>query len=104
MQIMSGVRNPLLIPVGVHRTRLSSRRTEWFPSLPAQKPLIQMFLPMSHISCLILKMFGAIESFPLFHVDVVDDRSTVRIDRDFPGAERLGRLAPFGKRDQVADA
>ncbi len=49
VQMSSGLRKPLLMPVGVHSTRFSLMRTEWFPSLPAQNPLTQMRRPISHI-------------------------------------------------------
>src|SRR4051812_19116631 len=49
VQMSSGRRKPLLMPVGVQRILLSAMRYEWLPSLPAQKPLSQMRRPISHI-------------------------------------------------------
>src|SRR5689334_5966380 len=49
VQMSSGFRFPFEIPVGVHSTRFSEMRYEWFPSLPAQNPFSQMRRPISHI-------------------------------------------------------
>src|SRR5215207_3289272 len=52
VQMSSGFRKPLLMPVGVQSTRSAPMRYEWLPSLPAQKPFCQMRRPMSHICSL----------------------------------------------------
>src|SRR4030095_11595438 len=54
VQMSSGLRKPLLMPVGVQSTRSGPMRYEWLPSLPAQNPFCQMRRPMSHICSLSL--------------------------------------------------
>src|SRR4051812_8651155 len=60
----SGLRFPLLIPVGVQRIRFSEMRYEWLPSLPAQNPFVQMRRPMSHICSLIFHSLTRVVPFP----------------------------------------
>src|SRR5215213_9590736 len=117
VQMSSGLRKPLLMPVGVQSTRSGPMRYEWLPSLPAQKPFCQMRRPMSHICSLSLNsgtrvppllllpfppyaMTGSLSDSVTDH-RVVEDRGVVRVEGDaLLREERPARLAALGEGDQ----
>src|SRR3712207_1685655 len=118
VQMSSGRRKPLLMPVGVQRTLFSPMRYEWLPSLPAQKPFCQIRRPMSHICSLSWNSpmrwvpLPLVEGFVAYaishlvtHHGPVEDRRAVRVDgHALLRVERHARLAALGEGDQVAVA
>src|SRR5687767_6599459 len=117
VQMSSGLRLPLLMPVGVQSTRSAPMRYEWLPSLPAQNPFCQIRRPMSHICSLSLNSgirVAPLLPFPPYAMTdslsnpVTDHRGVqyrgvVRVKRDALLREkRATRLATLGERDQIA--
>src|SRR5215207_9851148 len=121
VQMSSGFRKPLLMPVGVQSTRSAPMRYEWLPSLPAQNPFCQMRRPMSHICSLSLnsgmRAWPLLLAFPfapyaivapsdsMTHDRHVEDGGVVRVYRHaLLRIKRHRRLAALREGDRVAVA